>query len=173
MLYSIKIEWSVLKMLYHRAFGVYVVIYKEGKLLVIHKGGGPYRNRYDLPGGSLEEGEGLLEAVIREVKEETGLSAAISKQIGAADFMLPWKWRSFTHVHHTAVLYVAEAEGDLRVPEQFAGQDAKEAVWLPVAQLSATNSSPLVTQAVEWLSSGELPLETIVYSDWEVKEGSF
>lgn len=78
-------------MLCHRAFGVYTVIYKEGKLLVIHKARGPYRNRYDLPGGSLEEEEGLLEAVIREVKEETGLSAAILKQIGAADFVLPWK----------------------------------------------------------------------------------
>ncbi|QXE02162.1 NUDIX hydrolase [Terribacillus sp. DMT04] len=160
-------------MVYHRAFGVYAVIYKKGELLVIHKGRGPYCNRYDLPGGSLEEGEGLLEAVILEVKEETGLSATISRQIGAVDFVLPWKWKNFTHVHHTAVLYVAEVTGDLQVPEQFAGQDAKGATWIPIIQISAANSSPLVTQAVNWLRSGELPLETVVYSDWEVKKGCF
>jgi ADP-ribose pyrophosphatase YjhB (NUDIX family) len=160
-------------MLCHRAFGVYAVIYKEGNLFVIYKGKGPYRNRYDLPGGSLEEGEGLLEAVIREVKEETGLSAAISEQIGTADFLLPLKWKNFTHVHHTAVLYVAEATGNVQVPEQFAGQDAKEAAWIPIEQLAAANSSPLVTQAVKWLHSAELPLKTVVYSDWEVKGGCF
>ncbi|WP_175074506.1 NUDIX hydrolase [Terribacillus sp. AE2B 122] len=158
---------------YHRAFGVYAVIHKKGKLLVIHKGRGPYINRYDLPGGSLESGEGLLEAVIREVKEETGLNAAVKKQIGVVDFMLPWQWKDFTHVHHTAVFYIAEATGELRVPEQFAGQDALGAEWVSIDNLTISNSSPLVMQAINWQVSGELPLGTVVYSEWEIREGSF
>ena len=44
---------------YHRAFGVYGIYVEAGKLLVINKNGGPYINRFDLPGGSLEEGETL------------------------------------------------------------------------------------------------------------------
>lgn len=158
---------------YHRAFGVYAVIHKKGKLLVIHKGRGPYINRYDLPGGSLESGEGLLEAVIREVKEEIGLNAAVKKQIGVVDFMLPWQWKDFTHVHHTAVFYIAEATGELRVPEQFAGQDALGAEWVSIDNLTISNSSPLVMQAINWQVSGELPLGTVVYSEWEIREGSF
>lgn len=34
----------------HRAFGVYGLLMKEDALLVIDKNGGPYINRYDLPG---------------------------------------------------------------------------------------------------------------------------
>ncbi|PAD20277.1 NUDIX hydrolase [Terribacillus saccharophilus] len=158
---------------YHCAFGVYAVIHKENELLVIHKGSGPYINRYDLPGGSLESGEGLLEAVIREVKEETGLTAAVKKQIGVVDIKLPWQWKDFTHVHHTAVFYTAEVTGELRVPEQFTGQDALGAEWMPIDDLSITNSSPLVTQAINWLLSSEMPIETIDYPEWEIKETSF
>lgn len=158
---------------YHRAFGVYAVIHKENKLLVIHKGSGPYINRFDLPGGSLESGEGLLEAVIREVKEETGLTASVKKQIGVIDFKLPWQWKDFSHVHHTTVFYTAEVNGKIQIPEQFAGQDALGAEWMPFDKLSATNSSPLVIQAIKWLLSSEVPLETVVYSEWEIKEESF
>ncbi|NAP01756.1 NUDIX domain-containing protein, partial [Halomonas sp. MG34] len=57
---------------FHRAFGVYGIYIEDNKLLVINKSRGPYKNRYDLPGGSLEEGEGLSIAMQRECKEETG-----------------------------------------------------------------------------------------------------
>ncbi|APZ49958.1 hypothetical protein BW721_10160 [Jeotgalibaca sp. PTS2502] len=40
-------------------------------------------------GGSLEEGERLEEAVIREVKEETGLDATIKRQLGAVSYRYP------------------------------------------------------------------------------------
>ncbi|MFP7478645.1 NUDIX hydrolase [Terribacillus saccharophilus] len=158
---------------YHRAFGVYAVIHNKDKLLVIQKGSGPYINRFDLPGGSLEAGEGLLDAVIREVKEETGLTVLVKKQIGVVDFKLPWQWKGFTHVHHTAVFYTAQAIGELRVPKQFAGQDAVRAEWIPIIKMSITNSSPLVMQAIQWLLTSEIPLETVVYPEWEIKEESF
>lgn len=50
---------------YHRAFGVYGIYIENDKLLVINKNGGPYINRYDLPGGSLEAGESLSIAMKR------------------------------------------------------------------------------------------------------------
>ena len=53
-------------------FGVYGVCLQEGKLLCIEKTRGPYQQRYDLPGGSQEPGEGLTETLKREVLEETG-----------------------------------------------------------------------------------------------------
>lgn len=51
--------------LYHTAFGVYGIIRKDGCLLVIKKTKGPYKNRYDLPGGSQEPGEKLEETLTR------------------------------------------------------------------------------------------------------------
>lgn len=53
---------------FHRAFGCYGIIGNRKELVVIKKLGGPYINRYDLPGGSLEDGEELDKAVIREIR---------------------------------------------------------------------------------------------------------
>lgn len=58
-------------------------------LLVINKNSGPYINRFDLPGGSLEDGETLSEAMKREFLEETGIEIEIIKNIGVTDFKLP------------------------------------------------------------------------------------
>lgn len=57
---------------YHRAFGVYGIIQKNNNLLVIKKNGGPYINRFDLPGGSLADGESLSSAIIREIGRDRG-----------------------------------------------------------------------------------------------------
>lgn len=109
---------------FHRAFGVYGLFVKNDKLLVIRKNGGPYINRYDLPGGSLEESESLTQAMKREFLEETGVEIEIVKNIGVIDFMLPWNWKNFTHVHHIAVYYsVNKIGGQLEDPDQFDGQD--------------------------------------------------
>lgn len=53
---------------FHRAFGVYGICIENNHILVIDKMKGPYRNRYDLPGGSLEDGEALLAGLHREIK---------------------------------------------------------------------------------------------------------
>lgn len=46
---------------FHRAFGCYGIIGNRKELVVIKKLGGPYINRYDLPGGSLEDvGKNLI-----------------------------------------------------------------------------------------------------------------
>ena len=42
---------------FHRAFGVYGILIKQQQLVVVKKKDGPYKYRYDLPGGSLEPGE--------------------------------------------------------------------------------------------------------------------
>jgi hypothetical protein len=53
-------------MKFHRAFGVYGLYFKDRKLLVINKNGGPYINRFDLPWGSLEESESVTNAMKRD-----------------------------------------------------------------------------------------------------------
>lgn len=46
--------------------GVYGVYIKDNKLLCIRKERGPYKNRFDLPGGSQKEYESLTETLVRE-----------------------------------------------------------------------------------------------------------
>ena len=52
---------------------VSAAIVRDGKVLAVRRARKPALNLYTLPGGGVEIGETLHEAVIREVREETGL----------------------------------------------------------------------------------------------------
>ncbi len=56
------------------AVGVGAVLVHEGKVLLIRRGKEPLRGRWVVPGGTVELGETLREALVREVEEETGLT---------------------------------------------------------------------------------------------------
>jgi 8-oxo-dGTP diphosphatase len=53
--------------------GVGAVIISDGRVLLIQRGQEPLKGEWSLPGGAVELGETLQEAVCREVLEETGL----------------------------------------------------------------------------------------------------
>jgi mutator protein MutT len=55
------------------AVGVGAVLIHEGRVLLIRRGKEPLRGRWVVPGGTVEVGETLQEALVREVREETGL----------------------------------------------------------------------------------------------------
>ncbi|WP_263703829.1 NUDIX hydrolase [Bacillus thuringiensis] len=155
---------------FHRAFGVYGICIENNNILVIDKIKGPYRNRYDLPGGSLEQGESLLAGLHREIKEETGLKVKVVKQIGTVDFQFPLKFKEYTHVHHIAVLYgIEKCEGEFKALEQFEEQDSIGARWIPIESITEDNSSPLVCSAVEWLKESKFRLEVKAYKSWVIK----
>lgn len=69
-----------------------------------------------LPGGFVEVGESVEQAVLREVKEETGLSATIRKLHGV--YSDP---RRDPRFHVVSVVFICDAEG-----EPVAGDDAKK-----------------------------------------------
>ncbi|WP_040338397.1 NUDIX domain-containing protein [Candidatus Blastococcus massiliensis] len=51
-----------------------VVLDEAGRLLVIRRGHAPSAGMWSVPGGRIEPGEAPVEAVVREVREETGLA---------------------------------------------------------------------------------------------------
>lgn len=53
--------------------GVGAVIVDQGRVLVVRRGTEPMKGRWTIPGGLIELGEMLTEAVVRETREETGL----------------------------------------------------------------------------------------------------
>jgi len=53
---------------------VSAAIVRDGKILVVRRARAPARGLYSLPGGVVEIGETLTEAVTREVSEETGMT---------------------------------------------------------------------------------------------------
>ena len=62
-----------------------MVIFR-GKVLLLYKN---YKNKYEgwvLPKGTVEDGEEFKETAIREVREETGVSASIIKYVGRSQY---------------------------------------------------------------------------------------
>ena len=53
--------------------GVGAIIFKRDRILMAQRGKEPLKGWWSLPGGALETGESLADAVRREVREETGL----------------------------------------------------------------------------------------------------
>jgi 8-oxo-dGTP diphosphatase len=80
---------------------------------------------YALPGGFVEVGETVEKAILREVKEETGLDAQIVKLLGV--YSEPNRDPRF---HVVSVVFVLDAYGEPK-----GGDDAKKALVFPIEDL--------------------------------------
>ena len=58
------------------------VILNDNKILLIKRDIEPFKGRWALPGGFVEYNEKVEDAIIREIKEETGVNAEIKELIG-------------------------------------------------------------------------------------------
>ena len=131
-------------------FGVYGVCMREGRILCIRKTRGPYRGRFDLPGGTPEEGESLVETLRREMLEETGFQVSVIYQNTIRDVFVSVP--GIASVHHEFVLFAIDVEEkNAQTVEDFVTNeeknDSKGIVWVPLEEVSVENASPLVIEA--------------------------
>jgi 8-oxo-dGTP diphosphatase len=65
--------------------GVGAVIVDRSRVLLVKRGREPLKGKWSLPGGMLELGESLAEGVVREIREETGLTVEVLELIELLD----------------------------------------------------------------------------------------
>lgn len=101
----------------------------DGSLLLVRRGHGPAAGEWSVPGGRVERGELLAEAVVREVREETGLECVCGPLLG-------WVERIDDEQHFVIADFEVTVLDD-RAP--VAGDDAAEAAWVPLDRLLDLN----------------------------------
>jgi 8-oxo-dGTP diphosphatase len=100
---------------------------EQDQILLIRRGHGPAEGSWSVPGGRVEWGETLAEAVVRELREETGLD-------GVCDGLVGWAERIGEHFHYVIADYrVTIVSGG--PPE--AASDAAEAAWVALGEVAA------------------------------------
>ena len=149
--------------------GVYGICIKDNKLLCIKKVRGPYKNRFDLPGGSQKESEGLTETLVREFQEETGCQIKGYGNWRAYDVFVEESNRT---VHHIMVFYNVDInlEQQDTISEKLEDElnDSSGIYWIDFEELDINNSSPLILKFKQELSNDKGALEKVVYKNWEI-----
>jgi len=110
---------------------VYAVIVQDGKVLLSKQWDG-----YDFPGGKIELGETIEEALVREVKEETGFEVKVEKLLNnfTSFFRNPYKK---DYVQSILMYYQCRVIGGEISTEFFDGREKEymqAAEWIPIAE---------------------------------------
>jgi 8-oxo-dGTP diphosphatase len=103
----------------------------EREVLLIRRTKQPRLGQWSLPGGKIEFGEPLAEALKREIREETGLEIEIVGLIDVAETINDAS-AGAAGAHFILIDYAARVVSGVAV----AGSDAADATWVPAASLS-------------------------------------
>jgi len=122
---------------------VSAAIIRDGKVLVVRRARPPAKGFYSLPGGVVEIGETLHEAVRREVREETGMAI---EPVGLAGFRETIVRDPENRVERHFVILPFAARwvaGEPRLNEELS-----EACWIELAEVAALPTTPGLTAIV-------------------------
>jgi 8-oxo-dGTP diphosphatase len=104
--------------------GVGAVVVKDGKALIVKRAHEPRKGEWSLPGGRVELGEALVDAVRREIREETGLEIEVGPIVEVFDRVHRHQER--IRYHFVIIDYLCTCVGGTLC----AGDDADDVAWV-------------------------------------------
>jgi len=110
--------------------GVGALILDAGRVLLVERGNTPLAGYWSLPGGAVETGERLEDAIIREVREETGLEIATDAIATVFERVMPDAAGACEYHYVLIDFYCRVLGGELR-----AGSDSRSAAWFAIDSL--------------------------------------
>jgi ADP-ribose pyrophosphatase YjhB (NUDIX family) len=107
------------------------IVIRDGCLLMVQRGREPGKGLWSLPGGRVEFGEHLDEALAREVLEETGLQVTPRALVGILEVV--------GDPHYVILDFAAQAEDDAT---PVARGDVDDARWVPLDEVNSLDCTP-------------------------------
>jgi ADP-ribose pyrophosphatase YjhB (NUDIX family) len=103
----------------------------EARAVLIGKRDRSDRLVWSLPKGHVEQGESRIQAAVREVAEETGISGVVIAELGTIDY---WFVASGRRIHKTVHHYLLEAiGGELSANDV----EVEEVAWIPLSAVTS------------------------------------
>jgi 8-oxo-dGTP diphosphatase len=132
---------------------VSAAVIRDGKFLLVRRARPPASGLYTLPGGVVELGETLKEAVVREITEETGMSIEPAALAGFRETIVR-DGNDRVERHFVILCFAAR----WRAGEPDLNEELSEARWIEPAELCGLPTTPglaeIVAAAFERLEAG-------------------
>lgn len=119
------------------AVGV-VITDASGRVVLVKRGKEPQRGRWSVPGGSVEDGESLEQAAVREAWEETGLHVSVGPEL----------WQLTAPTADGRLFQIHDFAATVTGGQLLAGDDADDAIWATVDEL---DTLPLTVDLASYL----------------------
>ena len=124
--------------------GVGAVVLDGGRVLLIKRGHAPLKGQWSLPGGGVEIGETLEQAIAREVIEETGLTVEVGPMVEVLDRISRDADGRVEH-HFVLVDFVCRPSGGVLR----GASDAEDAAWVALADLPRYGVADVTVSVIE------------------------
>lgn len=120
------------------------IVFRGDAVLLVRRGREPNRGRWSLPGGSLESGETVEAAAVREVREETGVVARALRPAFVGDYVSR-EGEGRVRWHYVLIDVLCEYVSGEPVP----ATDAQNARFVPLRVLGDYDVTPTAVEAID------------------------